>query len=304
MPMTMHREAEPADALAQRVRGRYVTYTGTLAWLTPGQFADVVESLGGHFTHNLEPGVSVLVVGERELLLTQDGTLLPHLRLARVMDRARTLGAAVLAEAVQRGAGVYGGDRITLVLPDNAVRNTWLRVTVKPTTNTRLARPDVFHNGNLVGIDRFTAAAILAMQDLRVTAQDVVRARQAIRLRTRFGAPVYASQFDINQDNVANAMDLAIARQNVGRTLAIMPVPMQPVFLAGDVARADRSSVTRSDRRGIWPVVSDLSSSLISLSRAKECPAVIAVSPRSARRCGRRGARRRRCRRTARRWRR
>ncbi|HZN69103.1 MAG TPA: right-handed parallel beta-helix repeat-containing protein, partial [Tepidisphaeraceae bacterium] len=46
--------------------------------------------------------------------------------------------AAAPAVSVRPGAGFSGTDRVTLVLPDGAVRNTWLRVTVRATPNTGL----------------------------------------------------------------------------------------------------------------------------------------------------------------------
>jgi tetratricopeptide (TPR) repeat protein len=100
--------AAPPD-LRQLLRGRYVTCTGRLAWLSHEQFEDVVESLGGRFTHGLGAGVAALVVGERDLPLNRDGTLAKHLCLARVMERARTLGATILSESqFLRGLGLGG----------------------------------------------------------------------------------------------------------------------------------------------------------------------------------------------------
>ena len=84
--------------LRRLVRGRYVVHTGNLAWVTREQLADVVESFGGHHTNNLGAGVAVLVIGERDLPLNHDGTLSQHLRLARAMERGRTLGALILSE--------------------------------------------------------------------------------------------------------------------------------------------------------------------------------------------------------------
>ena len=52
---------------------------------------------------------------------------------------------------VRRGAGAGGSDRVTLVFADNAIRNTWLRVTLLAGAATGLAAPDVFAFGNLPG---------------------------------------------------------------------------------------------------------------------------------------------------------
>jgi hypothetical protein len=76
--------------------------------------------------------------------------------------------------AVRRGAGAGASDRITLTWPDGAVRDTWLRVTVKSGERTGLAAPDVFCFGNLVGEtgDRGSPS--------RVTALDLRRVRAAL----------------------------------------------------------------------------------------------------------------------------
>ena len=92
------------DARAQRdVRwlirhGQWVAYDGKLGWLTPEQLSDVVDSFGGRLTSRIALGVVVLVVGEGALPLTRDGTLTTDLRRARVMERARTLGAVIVSE--------------------------------------------------------------------------------------------------------------------------------------------------------------------------------------------------------------
>jgi len=48
------------------------------------------------------------------------------------------------------GAGAAGSDRVTLTWADGAVKNSWLRVTVKANSHTDLAANDVFYFGNLV----------------------------------------------------------------------------------------------------------------------------------------------------------
>src|SRR5206468_4527690 len=53
--------------------------------------------------------------------------------------------------SVRPGAGALGSDRVTLIWPDGALRNSWLRLTVKANGRTRLAAPDVFYFGNLIG---------------------------------------------------------------------------------------------------------------------------------------------------------
>jgi len=52
---------------------------------------------------------------------------------------------------VRRGAGSGGSDRVELVWPDDALRNTWLQVTVLAGAGTGLAADDVFYFGNARG---------------------------------------------------------------------------------------------------------------------------------------------------------
>ena len=56
--------------------------------------------------------------------------------------------------SIQRGAGTGGSDRIILRLPDGAVRNEWLQITVNATADTGLSAPDIFYFGNAVGDDQ------------------------------------------------------------------------------------------------------------------------------------------------------
>ena len=61
------------------------------------------------------------------------------------------MGAAPTRITVRPGAGQDGADRITLIWADNAIRNSWLQVTVLATDATGLAANDVFYFGNAVG---------------------------------------------------------------------------------------------------------------------------------------------------------
>jgi len=81
---------------------------------------------------------------------------------------------------VRRGVGVGGADRLELIWPDGALVNTWLEVTVKANSHTRLAAPDVFYVGNCAGdvsndgsVDSFDAYAAYRRQGQTVTAPSV-----------------------------------------------------------------------------------------------------------------------------------
>ncbi|MFN9915537.1 MAG: hypothetical protein ACK53L_23300, partial [Pirellulaceae bacterium] len=59
--------------------------------------------------------------------------------------------AAVPTIEVFDNGGDAGSDRVKLTFADNAIRNTWLRVTVLANSTTGLSSNDVFYFGNAVG---------------------------------------------------------------------------------------------------------------------------------------------------------
>jgi hypothetical protein len=127
-------------------------------------------------------------------------------------DFAFNVAAAPSDISVRRGAGVEGSDRVTLLWPDSAIVNQWLRVTVLPTPATGLAGPDVFSFGNLIG-DTGDAAAGRAV----VTVLDL------LRTRAHFSASASSDNpFDFNRDGRVNGLDLAVTRANQSRTLPIL----------------------------------------------------------------------------------
>jgi hypothetical protein len=108
--------------------------------------------------------------------------------------------------SARRGAGAGGSDRFTFAWPDNAIRNTWLRVTVKSNGTTGLAAADVFYFGHLAGEsgDRWPALGPV------VNAVDQARTRAAIALNG--GAVPITNPFDYNRDGRVNALDLTVTR--------------------------------------------------------------------------------------------
>jgi hypothetical protein len=138
-----------------------------------------------------------------------------------------------LSITVRRGAGVLGTDRVTLVWPESgpgaAVRDAWLQVTVRPTANTGLSRPDVFYFGNLAG---------------EVTPADPgpwrVDANDFAAVRGHMGRPMTAAAraYDLNQDGVVNVRDLAVVLANYGRTLS--PFDAAPASPATTALRRGR----------------------------------------------------------------
>ena len=144
--------------------------------------------------------------------------------------------------AVRTGSGAGGSDRITITLFDRAAMNTWLRVTVKPTTNTGLAQPDVMYVGNLVGESGDGRGTI------SVGAWDVA----AIRRHAGAATPA-TSRYDFNGDGKVGAADVLIARAAVGRRLAPPPTAITTgAFTAVPQAPSDRTSAALPSRRSAW----------------------------------------------------
>ena len=131
--------------------------------------------------------------------------------------------AASPAVSVRRGAGASGSDRVTLLLPEGAVRNTWVRVTVKANADTGLTSPDVFHFGNLVGDGGGGGALTVDAADLARTRADMAASVVAVSVAS-----------DFNRDGDVDAADLILARLNQRRSL--------PTFTAPAVASAAKSA--------------------------------------------------------------
>jgi hypothetical protein len=146
--------------------------------------------------------------------------------------------------AVRRGAGATGSDRVTFTFADNAIRNTWLRVTVLANAHTGLARPDVFYFGNLAGDtgDGNTAP-------FRVNALDLARVKRALN-----STSAVTGRFDLNRDGHVNALDLGVIKANLNRTLAPMTAAAAASATAGppffSVAAVNGSGDTATRR--VW----------------------------------------------------
>jgi hypothetical protein len=134
------------------------------------------------------------------------------------------------------GAGTGGSTRITLVWPDNVVRNTWLAVTLLATPNTGLSAPDVFYFGNLVGDTGDSAPG----QPPTVNAADVARTRAHVGATD----PDSLARYDFDGNGAIDARDLATVRRNLFHSL--------PAFSAVTVAQAPTSTRTTLSRRRAW----------------------------------------------------
>lgn len=105
--------------------------------------------------------------------------------------------------SVRLGAGTGGGDRVTLIWPDNAIQKTWLEVTVLPAS----ASPYVFYFGNAPG------ETGNASNDTVVNTADFAATR--IHAHTSpgpYGTPV--SPYDHNRDGLVNSLDYNFVHSN------------------------------------------------------------------------------------------
>ncbi len=115
---------------------------------------------------------------------------------------------------VRRSAGVGDSDRVTITLPEGAVRGRWLEVTVLPGARTGLSEPDVFYFGNAVGEAGNSAA------DAHVTATDVLLARNNPR---NFLDPAAVDfLYDYNRDGRVTTTDVLLARNNQTNFLDVL----------------------------------------------------------------------------------
>jgi ELWxxDGT repeat protein len=127
-------------------------------------------------------------------------------------------------------------DRLTVIWPDGAIRNTWLRVTLEATLDGAVVGRDVFYFGHLAGETGDAAAGAVA----RVTASDLARTRAAVP--TRSAGP--DNPFDHNRDGVVNVLDVNVVR---GNFFATLPAPTT----AAAPSPAARMPHTRY-RPGVW----------------------------------------------------
>jgi hypothetical protein len=140
---------------------------------------------------------------------------------------------------VRRGAGENGSDRVTIIWPDNAIRNQWLQVAMQAGGNTGLTAPDVFYFGHLAGetANAGNAAAVNGF--------DLLAMRRAMAQR----GPS-ADRFDFNRDGRVSALDLAVARANQGQSLTLFSAPAAAAAAFSDVPIASAATALRASR--IW----------------------------------------------------
>ena len=107
--------------------------------------------------------------------------------------------------------GAAGATRIQIAFGDNAIQNTWLRITMLANANTGLASNDVFYFGNAVGdmnVGNVGAPALVVTNEI-----DTAAVRQ--NLSPVINSVGIINIYDVNKDGRVNGIDSLIVRQNM-----------------------------------------------------------------------------------------
>ncbi len=159
---------------------------------------------------------------------------------------------------VRLGGGAGGSDRVEITWADGAIKNQWLEVTAKASTDTGLGAPVSFFFGDLVG----------DTGDGNGTNADVVSGIDEIDMRLYSGAtpnPVYQA-YDVNKDRAVDATDQVAARNN---SSALRNLIINPANFAPDTdPSAATSSVTTSS-----PDINSITSALAATTTSASSPA-------------------------------
>ena len=153
-------------------------------------------------------------------------------------------GPAPSQVVVRPGAGTGGTDRVTLIFADGAIKNTWVRIEVKPNERTGLTAPDVFFYGSLSG----ETSGSGQRNSETINALDLTAMKRAI---TVVGSrPVAITEtYDHNRDGRVNALDLAVIKRNLNATIPFftprLPEPPFPSPAAGARLEAPASDLLR-----------------------------------------------------------
>ena len=136
--------------------------------------------------------------------------------------------AAPSSLAVRLRAGIGGSHRIALTWAADAVKNGWLRVTLKANADTGLAADEVFSFGNLIGE---TGDGAGTGGTLRVNALDLGAVKRALNT-----ASTLDGRYDFNRDGRVNALDLGAVKANLNRSLVPAAPPAVPPLETGVAA--------------------------------------------------------------------
>ncbi len=146
------------------------------------------------------------------------------------------------------GGGASGADRIKLVFPDNAIQESWLRVTVLANANTGLAASDVFYFGNARG--DITPNASFPTQ-VSLNALDLNQARNN---QLSSGA-VVSNIYDVDKNGAVNGLDLNQIRARQGtNSMRSFTAPSSQAFSTANIPTINR----KLSRRILDSVFSEL----------------------------------------------
>jgi len=139
-----------------------------------------------------------------------------------------------------------GSTRVKIEFADNAIRNTWLRVTVLANANTGLTSNDVFYFGHAVADVNVgnSGSPIIVQSD----SADTTAIRQNLSISN--DSVSVSNIYDLNKDGRVNLTDLSIARQNQSmRLIRFFTAPIS-------VQRSPTSELPRSSV-GVIPILSN-----------------------------------------------
>ena len=163
-----------------------------------------------------------------------------------------TTAPSPISVSVRPGVGVGGADRVELVWADNAIKETWLEVIVKPTADTGLAQipgdpagyGDVFFFGNAAG-DDFVGETTVAFTN----------STDDLDVRNHPGAAVPITNiYDYTKDGFVNSSD-SIAARTVG-SIKFINVGNPPFVPVGSPSATAATRVAEPSAALAVPVVS------------------------------------------------
>jgi len=134
--------------------------------------------------------------------------------------------SAVPTVSLIPGGGLNGSTRIKIEFANEAIRNTWLRITLLANANTGLDLSDTFYFGN--------AVADMNVGNLGSPVTVSVDNIDYASLRRSFSNAVPASNiYDVNKDGRVDPIDLAIVNQNrTSRALRLFTAPVSLQLLS------------------------------------------------------------------------
>ena len=134
--------------------------------------------------------------------------------------------------SVRSGAGFGGADRVELIWANDAIKDTWLEVTVLADADTGLTAPYTFFYGSLIGDTGAANSPKLA----------IVNSSDENAIRDDSGAAAVTNVFDVNKDGFVNSSDESAARANSATLKFIKIAANTP--LAPDAAPAVAPAIT------------------------------------------------------------